>query len=64
MKPSNDDTVRALLAGAGIQPPEEEIETMIESYPTLRAAADALYNEDAARYLPAFYPTDDDLEAK
>ena len=56
--------VRALLAAAGISPTEDEIEAMIQSYPGLRAAADSLYTEEAARYLPAFFPTDADLEAK
>lgn len=64
MKPDDDATVRALLAAAGIFPPEEEIEAMILTYPSLRAAADALYTEEAARYLPAFDPTDADMEAK
>jgi len=57
-------TVRALLAAAGIAPPEDEIEAMTQSYPGLRAAADSLYTEDAARFLPAFFPTDADLEEK
>jgi hypothetical protein len=56
--------VRALLAAAGITPPEDEIQAMIQSYPRLRAAADSLYTQEAARYLPAFFPTDADLEAK
>ncbi len=56
--------VRALLAAAGITPPDDEIEAMIRSYPGLRAAADSLYTAEAARYLPAFFPTDADLEAK
>ena len=56
--------MRALLAAAGISPPEDEIEAMIQSYPRLRAAADSLYTQEAGRYLPAFFPTDADLEAK
>jgi hypothetical protein len=56
--------VRALLAAAGITPPEDEIQAMIQSYPRLRAAADSLYTQEAARYLPVFFPTDADLEAK
>ncbi len=56
--------VRALLAAAGINPPDDEVEAMIQSYPRLRATADSLYTEEAARYLPAFFPTDADLEAK
>ena len=60
---STDDgaTVRAMLAAAGITPPDDEVETMIQSYPALRASADALYTEEASRYLPAFLPTDADL---
>jgi hypothetical protein len=57
-------SVRALLAAAGISPPEDEIETMIQSYPRLRAAADSLYTAEAARHLPAFFPTDEDLEER
>jgi len=62
----NDDgaTVRALLAAAGIAPPDDEVEAMIQSYPGLRDAADSLYTEEASRYLPAFFPTDADLEAR
>jgi hypothetical protein len=57
-------TVRALLAAAGIAPPDDEVAAMTQSYPGLRAAADSLYTEEASRYLPAFLPTDADLEAK
>ena len=56
--------VRALLAAAGIRPPEDEVEAMIQSYPGLRAAADSLYGEEAARFLPAFFPSDADLEER
>ena len=62
--PNDDATVRALLKAAGIDPPEDEIEAMIRTYSGLRAAADGLYTEEAARYLPAYDPTDVDLEAK
>ncbi|MBY0401998.1 hypothetical protein K2X89_17020 [Myxococcota bacterium] len=51
-------TVRALLAAAGIRPPEAEVETMIQGYPALRAAADALYCDAIACHAPAFLPTD------
>jgi len=64
MAPDDGATVRALLAAAGITPPEDEIEKMIQSYPGLRSAADSLYTEEAARYLPAFFPGDADLEEK
>lgn len=60
----DDTTVRALLAAAGIAPPEEEIEAMVQGYPRLRGAADALYTDEAARFLPAYFPTDADLEAR
>lgn len=58
------DIVRALLSAAGIHPSEDEIRAMIRVYPGLRSAADALYCEEAALYLPAFHPTDSDMEAK
>jgi hypothetical protein len=58
------ETARALIAAAGIRPPEGEIDAMIASYPDLRAAADSLYTKDAACFLPAFFPTDADLEEK
>lgn len=57
-------TVRALLAAAGITPPEDEVEKMILSYPALRAAADSLFTDEISRHLPAFFPTDEDLEAR
>jgi hypothetical protein len=61
----DDDTkVRALLAAAGIAPPEDEIQAMVQGYPGLRAAADALYTEEASRFLPAYFPTEVDLEAR
>jgi hypothetical protein len=31
---------------------------MVEAYPALRAAADALYADEIARFEPAFFPTD------
>lgn len=57
---ANDDpsTVRSLLRAAGITPPEQEIEAMIQSYPALRAAADSLYTDEISRFAPAFLPTD------
>lgn len=57
-------TVRALLTAAGIAPSEEEIEKMIVSYPALRAAADNLFTDEISRHLPAFFPTDEDLEER
>jgi aspartyl-tRNA(Asn)/glutamyl-tRNA(Gln) amidotransferase subunit A len=50
--------VRALLAAAGVAPPEPEIEAMIASYPALRAAADGLFDPAIARCEPQFLPTD------
>ncbi len=58
-----DANVRALLAAAGITPPEDEILEMIRTYPALRNAADSLYVDEVADFLPAFFPTDADLEA-
>lgn len=57
-------TVRALLAAAGIAPPEAEIEAMIAGYPTLRAAADGLYLDAAASFSPAFLPSDGDGDSE
>lgn len=59
-----ETTVRALLAAQGLTPPEDEILAMAESYPGLRAAADALYIPEASKYLPAFVPGDADMEAR
>ena len=57
---ANDDevTVRRLLAAEGIEPPDDEVDEMVKSYPTLRAAADSLYAPEAARFVPAFLITD------
>jgi hypothetical protein len=54
-------TVRALLAAAGIAPPDDEVDAMIQMYPALRASADALYTPEASRFLPAYLPADADL---
>jgi|tagenome__1003787_1003787.scaffolds.fasta_scaffold20334734_1 hypothetical protein len=63
--PTDDGTtVRALLAAAGISPSEEEVAAMIQMYPALRASAASLYTPEASRFLPAFAPTDADLEAE
>lgn len=59
----DEATVRALLAAAGITPPEEEILEFARSYPGLREAADALYLDEVENFLPAFFPTDADHEA-
>ena len=64
MEPNDRLTVKALLAAARITPSDEEVEAMAKSYPGLRSAADSLYTEAATRYLPAFYPTDAELEEK
>ena len=52
MKSDVEVIVRALLAAAGIDPPDEEVATMIQSYPALRAAADGLYTDEISRLLP------------
>jgi hypothetical protein len=62
MKDDPDTTVRALLAAAGISPPEDEVEKMVHAYPGLRAAADSMFTDEIARFLPAFVPTDEDFE--
>lgn len=46
-------TVRALLAAAGVQPPEEEIERLAGLYPGLRAAVDRFHRVDAGDEVPA-----------
>ena len=51
-------TVRSLLAAIGIEPPADEVDEMIKSYPALRAAADSLYSPETARFVPAFLITD------
>jgi len=61
MSTNDEATVRALLAAAGISPPDDEVEVMIQMYPALRASADALYTLEAARFLPAYLPTDANL---
>jgi len=63
-KSDPETIVRALLAAAGIAPPEDEVAKMIASYPGLRAAADGLYTEAISRFLPAPFPTDEELEAR
>jgi len=52
-----DTTVRALLAAAGLAPPEDEIAQTVRSFPSLRAAADALYADAIARHDPIFFGT-------
>ncbi len=48
--------VRALLAAAGLAPPEAEVVAMIEAAPALRAAADALYTDEISAFEPVFLP--------
>ncbi|MBW2427066.1 MAG: hypothetical protein JRG86_22690 [Deltaproteobacteria bacterium] len=64
MEDDSEKTVRALLAAAGIRPPEDEIEKMVRAYPGLRAAADSMFTDEIARFLPAFSPTNEDLEER
>jgi hypothetical protein len=64
MKEDLRATVRALLSAAGIALPEEEVETMIQSYPALRAAADSMFTDEISRFAPAFLPTEEDLEER
>ena len=54
MATDDEVTVRRLLAAIGIEPPDDEVDEMIKSYPALRAAADALYSPEASRFVPAF----------
>ena len=61
MQPDDETTVRALLAAARISPPDDEVDAMVQMYPTLRASADALSTPEASRFLPAYLPTDADL---
>lgn len=42
--------VPQLLAAAGISPSVEEVASLVESYPTLRAGLDRLHAVTAARY--------------
>lgn len=41
--PETTERVRALLAAAGLNPPEADIAVMAAAYPGFRAAADRLY---------------------
>jgi hypothetical protein len=41
--PGVTEQVRALLAAAGLNPPEAEVEVMAAAYPGFRAMADRLY---------------------
>ena len=61
MKDESAKTLRALLVAAGIEPPEDEVAKMIQSYPALRAAADGMFTDEISRFLPTFFPTDEDL---
>ncbi len=53
--PTNEDerpgadveTVRALLEGAGLVPPEDEVERLAELYPGIRKSIDRFYAVDA-----------------
>jgi hypothetical protein len=59
------DTVRSLLAAAGLSPSEDEIDELTLVYPALRAAADGLYVPEASAYLPLLQPSaSSDLEAQ
>lgn len=48
--PSDEATVRAMLAATGIAPSEQEIATFTVDYPKLRAMADLLHADPASRY--------------
>ena len=54
----DDATVRILLAALRIEPPDDEVDEMIKSYPALRAAADSLYALEVSSFVPAFSTTD------
>ena len=41
----------------GIEPPDDEVDEMIKSYPALRAAADSLYTPEVSSFVPAFLIT-------
>ena len=53
MMTDDETTVRRLLAAVGIDPPDDEVDEMVKSYPGLRAAADSLYTTEAERFVPA-----------
>ena len=46
-------TVRALLDVAGLPVSDEELESLVAAYPTLREAADSLYLEEVRYEEPA-----------
>ena len=52
MATDDEVTVRRLLAAIGLEPPEDEVDEMIKSYPALRASADSLYTPEASRFCP------------
>lgn len=45
-------TVRALLDAAGLNPPDEDVEALIEGYSRTRQMAALLFTVDEARYEP------------
>lgn len=56
MEATNEKTVRALLAAAGLTPSDAEVTQLAASYPALRTAADALYTPEISSHLPAPFP--------
>jgi hypothetical protein len=50
--PSAEQTVRGLIAAAGLRPDTEELDELVRVYPTFRAALDRLYDVPDARYAP------------
>lgn len=50
MSPDPETTVRALLALAGLTPPEEEVAAMVAAFPGSRALAESLHEMPGVRY--------------
>lgn len=64
--PSSSDassTVRALLDAAQLKPSDDEFESFVKMYPTMRAGADKAYIPEARYEVPAlvFNPSWKDL---
>jgi hypothetical protein len=45
-----EDTVRTLVAEAGLNPSDEEISTLVAGYPALKSGVESLYAVAEARY--------------
>lgn len=51
--PTSTDPVRTLLAAAGVNPPDDEVDQLTRSYAIMRPQADALYLAELEPVAPA-----------